>query len=467
MNENLVETKKIAIDNLTVEITRKCQLQCAHCMKGDAQNVDMPRQIIDKLLESVCSIGTLLFTGGEPTMNLDGMKYFLSVLKAKEISLNKLDIVTNGCDTSDEVIQLIKEYHDYMTYDKERGKYMIIIGVSNDVYHMRCNNISKSAYENYVKAFSEYSDIRVAEYNYGNIPKAIGRGKKLKEAHTGINENMPQRKIEIMSKESHNLCVSRKYYELQEGVDAVIMCPIIISAHGYISHAGTMELTYEDFDKLGVSIGQGNLIEVINQYNQGAEFCIACMLIERYLKQARRKDELSARILQLLNCDFHEFYKNAKNVSMKEYNELANNGTDYSWSEEDFEKIVNEWSNEVGADSVSNVINTAKEILNIQMQRTRPYRQQAKALGKLVSNLTSGVVQKPSDTAYYGDGLFKNEEERKIHEEHPKWAHKDCVRFANSQKWVEYFSKRNGNTDTFLLMKHLAILQSIQDKYKE
>ena len=75
MNENLVETKKIAIDNITVEITRKCQLQCAHCMKGDAQNVDMSRQIIDKLLESVCSIGTLLFTGGEPTMNLDGMKY--------------------------------------------------------------------------------------------------------------------------------------------------------------------------------------------------------------------------------------------------------------------------------------------------------------------------------------------------------------------------------------------------------
>lgn len=34
MNENLVETKKIAIDNLTVEITRKCQLQCAHWHEG-------------------------------------------------------------------------------------------------------------------------------------------------------------------------------------------------------------------------------------------------------------------------------------------------------------------------------------------------------------------------------------------------------------------------------------------------
>ena len=84
------ELKRIAIDNLVVEITRKCQLKCAHCLKGDAQNVDMSVDVIDKLLESVVSIGTLLFTGGEPTMNLQGMKYFLDVMKSKGISLNKL-----------------------------------------------------------------------------------------------------------------------------------------------------------------------------------------------------------------------------------------------------------------------------------------------------------------------------------------------------------------------------------------
>ena len=91
MSENF---EKTAIDYLSVEITRKCQLKCAHCMKGEAQNIDMSVEVIDKLLESVVSIGTLLFTGGEPTMNLQGMKYFLDVIKSKGISLNKLQIIT-------------------------------------------------------------------------------------------------------------------------------------------------------------------------------------------------------------------------------------------------------------------------------------------------------------------------------------------------------------------------------------
>lgn len=71
MSENF---EKTAIDYLSVEITRKCQLKCAHCMKGEAQNIDMSVEVIDKLLESVVSIGTLLFTGGEPTMNLQGIQ---------------------------------------------------------------------------------------------------------------------------------------------------------------------------------------------------------------------------------------------------------------------------------------------------------------------------------------------------------------------------------------------------------
>lgn len=116
------ELKRIAIDNLIVEITRKCQLKCAHCLKGDAQNVDMSVDVIDKLLESVVSIGTLLFTGGEPTMNLQGMKYFLDVMKSKGISLNKLKIVTNGCETSEDVIALIQDYYSYITYGEHSDR---------------------------------------------------------------------------------------------------------------------------------------------------------------------------------------------------------------------------------------------------------------------------------------------------------------------------------------------------------
>ena len=54
MSESFIKTEKIAIDHLLVEITRKCQLRCAHCLRGDAQNINMSPKIIDKLLESVC-----------------------------------------------------------------------------------------------------------------------------------------------------------------------------------------------------------------------------------------------------------------------------------------------------------------------------------------------------------------------------------------------------------------------------
>ena len=39
MSESFIKTEKIAIDHLLVEITRKCQLRCAHCLRGDAQNI--------------------------------------------------------------------------------------------------------------------------------------------------------------------------------------------------------------------------------------------------------------------------------------------------------------------------------------------------------------------------------------------------------------------------------------------
>ena len=41
MSESFIKTEKIAIDHLLVEITRKCQLRCAHCLRGDAQNINM------------------------------------------------------------------------------------------------------------------------------------------------------------------------------------------------------------------------------------------------------------------------------------------------------------------------------------------------------------------------------------------------------------------------------------------
>ena len=56
---------KMNLNHLSIELTRECNLHCAHCMRGDVQNVTITPEIIDKLLDNVNAIWKLHLTGGE------------------------------------------------------------------------------------------------------------------------------------------------------------------------------------------------------------------------------------------------------------------------------------------------------------------------------------------------------------------------------------------------------------------
>ena len=69
------------INNLMIEVTRRCNLKCDHCLRGDAQNKDISTEYIDALLDQVTSIGSVTFTGGEPFLATYIIDYFLNKLK--------------------------------------------------------------------------------------------------------------------------------------------------------------------------------------------------------------------------------------------------------------------------------------------------------------------------------------------------------------------------------------------------
>ena len=56
---------KLNIYNLVLEVTRRCNMCCAHCLRGEAQNMDMQKETIDKLLDQTDSISMVTFSGGE------------------------------------------------------------------------------------------------------------------------------------------------------------------------------------------------------------------------------------------------------------------------------------------------------------------------------------------------------------------------------------------------------------------
>lgn len=88
---------------VVIEVTRRCNMCCAHCLRGDAQNVDIKPEYIDKFFKRFrpgASISSITFTGGEITLNLAAIWYTLEVVKRRNISVYDFYMVTNGKDAS-------------------------------------------------------------------------------------------------------------------------------------------------------------------------------------------------------------------------------------------------------------------------------------------------------------------------------------------------------------------------------
>lgn len=101
--------------NLTFEVTRKCNIRCKHCMRGDPQNIEITREIVDQVLDNnnIESIDNLLFSGGEPTLNEDIIVYIIDKIIANNIDVKKITMVTNGKIFSNRIAMSFQMFNAY------------------------------------------------------------------------------------------------------------------------------------------------------------------------------------------------------------------------------------------------------------------------------------------------------------------------------------------------------------------
>ena len=118
------------IRELFIEVTRKCNIKCLHCLRGGAQNLNIDTKHIDSLLNQVSEIGHVTFTGGEPTLNVEAIQYFLDAIKKRGISLGGFYVVTNGKNVKENFVITMLKLYAY-SYEKE----ICSVQVSNDIYH--------------------------------------------------------------------------------------------------------------------------------------------------------------------------------------------------------------------------------------------------------------------------------------------------------------------------------------------
>ena len=129
--------KKLEIERLSIEITRRCNMKCSHCMRGNARNTDINFEYITNVLRHTQSIDYLNLTGGEPSMNVEAIKFVLNSLKRRKISVGSFYIVTNGSKTSmsDEFIKVCSELYAYQEKESHPEQLNCMLEMSNDRFH--------------------------------------------------------------------------------------------------------------------------------------------------------------------------------------------------------------------------------------------------------------------------------------------------------------------------------------------
>lgn len=114
------------LGKMVLHITNKCNLRCRYCYANGGSykseegimNEHVAKQALDLFFGEMDSIDLVQLFGGEPTLNLPLIKYVCEyVRKVNETreSRTEIGIVTNGTNVTDELIQLIKEYHLFVT----------------------------------------------------------------------------------------------------------------------------------------------------------------------------------------------------------------------------------------------------------------------------------------------------------------------------------------------------------------
>lgn len=116
--------------DLIFEVTRKCNMQCPHCIRGEAQNVNISKKVIDSVLSQIGSVSVFTVSGGEPLLNLRAINYILNQMNERGVFFQEFWFATNGTILTKGVEDLIRNLY-YCATDKDISG----IRVSIDPYH--------------------------------------------------------------------------------------------------------------------------------------------------------------------------------------------------------------------------------------------------------------------------------------------------------------------------------------------
>lgn len=124
-------------DSYMLELTRWCNMECPHCIRGDRERGRMKKETITKILESAPEnyINTLMFTGGEPALAVNLMEFALDECIRLGVRVGNFWMATNGLVHTKRFFDILRRWFEYCDEGDISG-----LRISLDNYHDEIND---------------------------------------------------------------------------------------------------------------------------------------------------------------------------------------------------------------------------------------------------------------------------------------------------------------------------------------
>ena len=237
------------IEQIVLEVTRSCNLNCVHCCRGCSQKIHFNPCYLDNIFNGIDSIGCITFTGGEPLLKIGTIIKVLDYIREHKISLGGFYIVHNGTIFSKYLLNILHDYYENYVDEKE----MCGFSLSTDRFHL--NQIRQAKLRNRYYDYIELRDCFGFEFIYDDRKEIFsliesGRGKQNKSI---INTKYGSRKASF-----YNGFVMNEYGSYSDTL-------IYISANGNV--ISDCDLSYDVIDMLSFgNIKKTDLIDIIKSH---------------------------------------------------------------------------------------------------------------------------------------------------------------------------------------------------------
>ena len=148
------------IVNLSLEVTKRCNFKCRHCLRGEAREEDLDLNVINKLFKKGVIVQNLEFTGGEVFMVPDLFHKIVDRIISSGAIVTHANIVTNGTCYTKQIEQDLRRLSIFISRCESmvpgaNYKNPISLELSNDEYHEEQFEIIKN---NNPKLYNQYKE---------------------------------------------------------------------------------------------------------------------------------------------------------------------------------------------------------------------------------------------------------------------------------------------------------------------